>query len=60
MTWGGNWFADKPPSGPPCRILPDPDSYRYCNQPSGTRTALDFPICDECFNRVKETSAPED
>jgi hypothetical protein len=40
----------------PCVILPDPrsdDTPTFkCNAPSGLRTILDYPICDDCFLAV--------
>jgi hypothetical protein len=37
----------------PCRVLPNPDSYAYCNNPSGEHTALDQPVCDECWEFIR-------
>lgn len=41
------------PFGPPCKILPRPDEFTYCNRPSNGRTILDYPICDECHAAVR-------
>lgn len=41
------------PPRPPCRILPNPNEYTYCNKPSGEHTVLDYPVCDECWEAVR-------
>lgn len=43
-----------PPAGPPCKILPDPNSDKYCGAVSlGGHTALDNPICAECYEAIR-------
>lgn len=49
----GNWLIAPPPAGPACKILPDPNSEKYCGAVClGGHTALDSPICETCHEAV--------
>lgn len=53
--FGGSWVIDTPPTYPRCEILPTPDSEAKCYKPCTTgRTALDRPICEECYEAIRE------
>lgn len=39
----------------PCIVVPDPDDFKLCGRPSGTHTALDYGICDECWEFLRES-----
>lgn len=38
----------------PCKVLPSPHDDKYCGKPSGEQTALDIPICDECWSFIRD------
>lgn len=40
----------------PCIVVPNLDSFAYCNKPSGEHTALTFPICDECYGFIADAA----
>lgn len=41
------------PYRPGCKVVPNPDKFRYCGAPSGEHTILDAPVCDECYLAVR-------
>jgi hypothetical protein len=54
MLMTGSWIIDNVPSQPGCKVLVDPKSERQCGNPATTgRTALDLPICEECFDAIR-------
>ncbi len=50
-----SWLIDPVPKPyvRPCIVIPNPEDFRYCGLPSGSHTALDLPICDECFEFIR-------
>ena len=37
-----------------CKVLPSLEHDRPCGRRTGARYALGYPICDECFEAIKE------
>ena len=47
------WMITSTPYRRPCAVLTALDNDKPCGKPSGSHTALELPICDDCWEAVQ-------